>query len=64
VFAAEPYETICFKVPNIEIDMKKRRDGGSRAELFRHWDQDGKVYSVQLPFVPMQVETGHAQGAH
>lgn len=63
VFAAEPYETICFKVPNVEIDMKKKKSGGGEtgyggsSELFRHWDPDAKVYTVQLPFVTMERHT-------
>jgi splicing factor 3A subunit 2 len=45
LFAAEPYETICFKIPNMEVDNSKKD-----VHLFRHWDQDGKVYSLQIPF--------------
>eukprot|EP00890_Picochlorum_soloecismus_P001729 jgi/Picsp_1/2557/NSC_00788-R1_splicing factor subunit 2 len=45
LFAAEPYETICFKIPNMEVDNSKRD-----VHLFRHWDQDGRVYSLQIPF--------------
>jgi splicing factor 3A subunit 2 len=45
LFAAEPYETICFKIPNMEVDNSKKD-----VQMFRHWDQDGKVYSLQIPF--------------
>lgn len=45
LFAAEPYETICFKIPNREVDTSKKD-----VYLFRHWDADGKVYSLQIPF--------------
>jgi splicing factor 3A subunit 2 len=45
LFAAEPYETICFKVPNVEVDDSKKN-----VQLYRHWDPDGKVYSLQIPF--------------
>lgn len=60
-FAAEPYEIVCFKVPNVEIDMKKRREGGGagNAELFRHWDSDEKVYTVQLPFSSMNANNAN-----
>jgi splicing factor 3A subunit 2 len=44
LFAAEPYETICFKVPNWEVD-KAQKDA-----IFSHWDPDGKVFSLQVPF--------------
>ena len=44
LFASEPYETICFKVPNWEVDkLQKER-------FFNHWDPDGKVYTLQVPF--------------
>lgn len=42
LFAADPYEVIAFKVPNIEVERNEK--------FFSHWDQDGKVYSLQLPF--------------
>jgi len=65
-FAAEPYEIVCFKVPNVEIDMKKRREGGGagNAELFRHWDSDEKVYTVQLPFTSMNANANIANIAN
>ena len=44
LFAAEPYETIAFKVPNAEVE---RGDA-----FFVHWDSDAKIFSVQLPFRP------------
>ena len=44
LFAAEPYETIAFKVPNAEVER-----GDS---FFVHWDADAKIFSVQLPFKP------------
>jgi len=49
-FAADPYETICFKVPNWEVDKNKE-------EFFNHWDPDGKVYSLQVPFKQGQRQT-------
>ncbi|KAL4539449.1 hypothetical protein Ndes2437B_g02176 [Nannochloris sp. 'desiccata'] len=49
LFAAEPYETVCFKVPNWEVD-KGSSGGGPGNKFFNHWDPDGKVYSLQVPF--------------
>lgn len=39
--AAEPYETIAFKIPNRPV----MQDPDT---FFAHWDPDFKVYSVQL----------------
>lgn len=44
LFAAEPYETIAFKVPNAEVERGE--------DFFVHWDSDAKIFSVQLPFRP------------
>jgi splicing factor 3A subunit 2 len=51
LFAAEPYETVCFKVPNWEVDKGINSSSGSGDnKFFNHWDPDGKVYSLQVPF--------------
>ena len=52
LFAADPYETIAFKVPNWEVDKNATRGGvkGGPELLFNHWDPDGKVYTLQVPF--------------
>ena len=42
--AAEPYETIAFKIPNIEIDF-------GVGKYFESWDKDLKRYTLQLFFV-------------
>ena len=42
--AAEPYETIGFKIPNIEIDF-------SEGKYFEAWDKEQKRYTLQLSFV-------------
>ncbi|KAK9808402.1 hypothetical protein WJX73_000920 [Symbiochloris irregularis] len=44
LFAAEPYEVIAFKVPNMEVEHTDR--------FFSHWDVDNKIFSLQLPFRP------------
>jgi len=43
LFAAEPYETVAFKIPNKQIvrDTKK---------FFTHWDPERKVFILQLWF--------------
>ena len=41
MFAAEPYEVIAFKVPNMEINK-------SQDKFFAHWEPDKKVYTVQI----------------
>lgn len=43
LFAAEPYETVGFKVPNLPID---RNDG----KLYTHWDSETKSFTMQLYF--------------
>ena len=43
LFAAEPYETVAFKIPNEEIDMGPER-------FLRHWDPDRKEMTLQLHF--------------
>lgn len=53
LFAADPYETVCFKVPNWEVDKGSSSSGGggdAGSKFFNHWDPDGKVYSLQVPF--------------
>ncbi|KAG7543615.1 Matrin/U1-C-like C2H2-type zinc finger [Arabidopsis thaliana x Arabidopsis arenosa] len=39
--AAEPYETISFKVPSTEIDK-------STTKFFSHWDPDSKMFTLQV----------------
>ena len=43
VFAAEPYETIAFKVPNLEIDNNEDK-------YYCNWDEEMKIYTVQIYF--------------
>jgi len=43
IVAAEPYESVAFKVQSREID---RREG----KLYTHWDPDTKQYSLQFFF--------------
>lgn len=41
LFAAEPYETIGFKIPSLEVD---------RSRFHTHWDEARKVFTLQLYF--------------
>jgi len=43
LFAAEPYETIAFKIPNIEIDK-------SEGKFLTHWDDEKNTFTLQLHF--------------
>lgn len=43
LFAAEPYETIAFKVQSKEIDKQE-------GKFWTHWDTDSKQYSLQFLF--------------
>eukprot|EP00793_Prasinoderma_coloniale_P005861 PRCOL_00004335-RA len=52
LFAAEPYETIAFKVPNHEVDRGAR--GAPATKLFTHWDSASKTFFVQFHFKSAQ----------
>ncbi|CAN8061454.1 unnamed protein product [Agarophyton chilense] len=43
LFAAEPYETVAFKIPNIPIDKTEGR-------FYTNWDPEGKTFTLQLFF--------------
>eukprot|EP00906_Rhabdomonas_costata_P006730 RCo009769 len=45
LFAAEPYETIAFKIPNQEIDREPSRFATS-------WDEEKQIFTLQLSFRP------------
>jgi len=52
VFAAEPYETIAFKVPNAEVEKDAAQHDRStqRSLYFTHWEPDRKVFTLQISF--------------
>ncbi|KAJ9542587.1 hypothetical protein OSB04_029093 [Centaurea solstitialis] len=56
LFAAEPYETIGFKVPSTEIDK-------STPKFFSHWDPDSKMFTLQLYFKTKPPETNKPPSA-
>lgn len=43
LFAAEPYETIAFKIPNTEIDKEFDK-------FISHWDEEKMNFTVQMYF--------------
>ncbi|OQS04647.1 splicing factor 3A subunit [Thraustotheca clavata] len=45
LFACEPYETIAFKIPNLEVD---KSDG----KFYTNWDKSGKSFTLHVAFVP------------
>ena len=51
VCAAEPYETIAFKVPNVEVEGGDTKVGEEKKPFF-HWEPDRKTYLIQLHFKP------------
>lgn len=49
IFAAEPYETVAFKIPNRPID----KDDG---KFYTNWDRDSLSFTLQLYFEEQQKE--------
>jgi len=45
IFAADPYETIAFKIPNYEIE----RDPTS-GKFYYNWERDKKIFTLQINF--------------
>lgn len=45
LFAAEPYETIAFKIPNMEIDRNLEQ-----GKFYINWDPRHKTFVLQLHF--------------
>lgn len=43
LFAAEPYETVAFKIPNIPIDK-------TEGKFYTNWDKDSHSFALQLYF--------------
>jgi len=48
LFAAEPYETIAFKIPNREIEKGMGPEGMSK--FYTNWDRDRNTFTVQMLF--------------
>jgi len=50
LFAADPYETVAFKIPNEPLDKGEGR-------FVTHWDEDDKKFILTLYFMDPQEET-------
>jgi len=48
LFAAEPYETISFKIPNREIERGMGPEG--RSKFYTNWDRERHTFTVQMYF--------------
>jgi len=48
LFAASPYETIAFKIPNLEIEKDPESKIGSK--IYWHWDREKLAYTFQVTF--------------
>jgi splicing factor 3A subunit 2 len=45
LFAASPYETVAFKIPNMELDRDPTK-------FSTDWDSERKLFTLQLQFKP------------
>jgi len=54
LFAAEPYETIAFKIPNKEIEKNVGPQVPGESKFWTKWDEDTKTFSLQLHFKPQK----------
>jgi len=52
LFAAEPYETIAFKLPNKEIEKNVGPTVPGESKFWTKWEEDTKTFSLQLHFKP------------
>lgn len=50
LFAADPYETVGFKIPNEPIDKRQEK-------FVTHWDGEGKKFTLTLHFVDPEKES-------
>lgn len=46
LFAAPPYDTIAFKIPNLEVEKDPESKTGYK--IYWNWDRDKLVYTVRL----------------
>jgi len=46
IFAADPYETIAFKIPNLEIE----REVGCKNSIYSNWEREKLTFTLQLHF--------------
>ena len=57
LFAARPYETIAFKIPNLQVerDMQMYKD-----KIFFDWDREKKTFSLQIQFKKTEDDAPHS----
>lgn len=53
LFAADPYEIISFKIPNVPLDK-------SEGKFITEWDKDKKQFTLQLYFDEVAIKSGMA----
>jgi splicing factor 3A subunit 2 len=56
LFAAEPYQTIAFKVPNKEIERSVADENG-RSLFWTHWDKERKLFYLNITFKKFRDES-------
>ena len=56
LFAAEPYSTIAFKIPNKKIDKSDEKS------YYFNWDTETKIFTLFLTFVEEDNPTNKRQG--
>lgn len=49
LMACDPYETICFKVPNMEVDK-------TEGKFYTNWDRSRKVFTMQIFFKDREIQ--------
>eukprot|EP01122_Echinamoeba_exundans_P012915 TRINITY_DN553_c0_g3_i1.p1 TRINITY_DN553_c0_g3~~TRINITY_DN553_c0_g3_i1.p1 ORF type:complete len:246 (-),score=29.06 TRINITY_DN553_c0_g3_i1:326-1063(-) len=59
LFAAEPYQTIAFKVPNKEIERSVADENG-RSLFWTHWDKERKLFYLNITFKKFRDDFGSA----
>jgi len=52
LFAAEPYETIAFKIPNKDIEKSAGPQVPGESKFWTKWDETINQFSLQLHFKP------------
>eukprot|EP01123_Difflugia_compressa_P001704 TRINITY_DN1210_c0_g1_i2.p1 TRINITY_DN1210_c0_g1~~TRINITY_DN1210_c0_g1_i2.p1 ORF type:complete len:317 (-),score=96.63 TRINITY_DN1210_c0_g1_i2:23-973(-) len=63
LFAAEPYETIAFKIPNKDIEKNVGPQVPGESKFWTKWDEDTKTFSLQLHFKPQKKPGGQPSNA-
>jgi len=56
LFAADPYETVAFKIPNKEIEKNVGPEVPGESKFWTKWDEDAKIFQLQLNFKPQPKE--------